>query len=265
MRIKVLMENTSCDKKFSAEHGLSLYIETEKHNILFDFGQSNLFAQNAVLQNVDLGKVDIAVLSHGHYDHSGGLRHFLEINSHAPIYMSRFAFEPHYSGMNRYIGMDQSLYDNSRFVYVADHYRIDETLSLYSCNNETPIMPIDNAGLGMVVNETVVPEDFRHEQYLVITENEKRIVISGCSHKGIINITNYLEPDILIGGFHFSKVELNEDGKRRLLTAAECLKASGAQFYTCHCTGVLQYEYMKGIMGAKLGYLSAGDVIEIIV
>lgn len=263
MRIKVLMENTSCDERFSAEHGLSLYIETGMHKILFDFGQTNLFAQNAALQDVELEKVDIAVLSHGHYDHSGGLKHFLDINSHAPIYMSGFAFEPHYSGENRYIGMDQSLYDNSRFIYVADYYKIDETLSLYSCNNEIPIMPIDNAGLGMVVNDTVVPEDFRHEQYLVITENGKRIVISGCSHKGIINITNYLKPDILIGGFHFSKVDLNEDGKRRLLTTAEYLKASGAQFYTCHCTGVLQYEYMKEIMGAKLGYLSAGDVIEI--
>lgn len=263
MQIRVLAENTSCDNRFGAEHGLSLYIETETHKMLFDFGQSNLFEKNAGLLKIDLNKVDIAILSHGHYDHSGGLKRFLEINSEAPVYMSRFAFEPHYSGKDRDIGMDQSLRENNRFIYVEDELYIDDALSLHSCNNKVPVMPVDNAGLGMLEKDVIVPDDFRHEQYLVINENGKRIVISGCSHKGIINITSYLQPNILIGGFHFSKVELNAEGKKRLSNTAEYLKASDAKYYTCHCTGVLQYEYMKQIMGDKLRYLSAGDVIDI--
>lgn len=263
MQIKVLTENTSCDNQFGAEHGLSLYLETETHKILFDFGHSNLFEQNAGLLNIDLSKVDIAILSHGHYDHSGGLKRFLELNSRASVYMSRFAFEPHYSGKDRYIGMDQSLRGNKRFIYVGDELYIDATLSLHSCNNEKPVIPVDNAGLGMLENDVIVPDHFNHEQYLVINENGKRIVISGCSHKGIINIASYLQPDILIGGFHFSKIELHAEGEKRLSNTAEYLKASDAKYYTCHCTGVLQYEYMKQIMGDKLSYLSAGDVIEI--
>jgi 7,8-dihydropterin-6-yl-methyl-4-(beta-D-ribofuranosyl)aminobenzene 5'-phosphate synthase len=102
------MENTSCREDLACEHGLRLYIETENHKILFDAGQSAAFAENAEKLGVDLRKVDLAVLSHGHYDHGGGLERFLEINQKAPVYVSSYAFEPHYSA-NGYIGLDLQL------------------------------------------------------------------------------------------------------------------------------------------------------------
>lgn len=98
MKITCLTENTSICDEIGYEHGLSLYIETEEHNILFDMGQSDLFFQNAEKLGVDIAAVDIAILSHGHYDHGGGLAKFLEVNSLAPIYISRYAFEPYYNG-----------------------------------------------------------------------------------------------------------------------------------------------------------------------
>ena len=116
MKITALTENTS-RKGLPYEHGLSLYIETEKHNILFDTGQTELFAKNAEMLGIDLGKVDIAVLSHGHYDHGGGLKRFLELNKTAPVYMSKFAFEPHYNGAQKYIGLDLSLRGSGRIVF----------------------------------------------------------------------------------------------------------------------------------------------------
>ena len=84
MKVTTLMENTACAERYAAEHGLSLFIETKKINILFDSGSSEAFADNAEKLGVDLGTADIAILSHGHYDHSGGLLRFLQRNEKAP-------------------------------------------------------------------------------------------------------------------------------------------------------------------------------------
>ena len=84
MKLTTLIENTTLSPALTAEHGLSLYIETRGHKILFDMGQSPAFAENAETLGVDLSEIDLAILSHGHYDHGGGLATFLELNSTAP-------------------------------------------------------------------------------------------------------------------------------------------------------------------------------------
>lgn len=78
MKITTLIENAHASGNLISEHGLSLYIETKKHKILFDTGQSNAFILNAEKLNIDLKQVDIVIISHGHYDHIGGLIHFFE-------------------------------------------------------------------------------------------------------------------------------------------------------------------------------------------
>lgn len=111
MIIKTLVENTSISEKLGGEHGLSLYIETKKHKLLFDTGASALFAENARKMKVDLSEVDLAVISHGHYDHGGGLKAFVNINSKAKIYLNQKSFEKYYSnrsnGEKVYIGLDE--------------------------------------------------------------------------------------------------------------------------------------------------------------
>ena len=103
----------------------------------------------------------------------------------------------------------------------------------------------------------LVPDDFRHEHYLLLEENGKRVLISGCSHRGIINIMEWFKPDVLIGGFHFNKLPL--DGALR--SYAETLASYDTDYYTCHCTGVEQFEYMKRFM-PRLNYLSTGGRVE---
>ena len=82
MKVTVLIENTACREDLAAEHGLSLLIETSTSTILFDAGQTGAFADNAKKLGIDLNTVDFCILSHGHYDHGGGLKRFLEENDH---------------------------------------------------------------------------------------------------------------------------------------------------------------------------------------
>lgn len=258
MRITALVENTAADRRFGAEHGLSLYIETGVHILLFDMGQTGLFAENAAKLGVDLRDVDIAVLSHGHYDHGGGLKRFLEINQSAPVYMSRHAFEPHYNATGRYNGLDASLRDNERFRFTDDHAVIGEGLTLCACNGRARNHDLGSFGMETERNGVRAPDDFRHEQYLLIEENGKKTLFSGCSHKGILDIVQWLKPDVLVGGFHFSTLPLDET----LRAYAAYLDRFHTDFYTCHCTGAAQFAFMKESMH-RLFYLSTGQTIHI--
>ena len=97
MKITSLVENTST-VGMPVEHGLSLYIQLDNgRNILFDMGQRRLFAENAERLGLAIADIDMAIISHGHYDHGGGLRAFLEINDKAKVYIHNDAFQPHYS------------------------------------------------------------------------------------------------------------------------------------------------------------------------
>ena len=255
MKIITLLENTACSAQLVCEHGLSLYIETGNRKILFDAGQSDAFANNAERLGVDLKAVDLVILSHGHYDHGGGLGRFLEINDYAPVYLSKHAFEPHYNGKEKYIGLDPALQKNNRLIFTDGETKMGEGLTLYTL----PAAPQDAAGLTVMENGKLVPEDFRHEQYLLVEEAGKRILFSGCSHKGILQIEKHFQPDVLIGGFHFMKV----DDEAFLNQAAAELMCYPTVYYTGHCTGEKQFAVMKEIMGDRLHSLATGISFDI--
>lgn len=264
MKITVLSENTCKSGRLGAEHGLSLYIEVGKKRVLFDMGQGSLFAENARLLGIDLSLVDFAVLSHGHYDHGGGLGCFLKINSNAKVYISPNAFGNYYNAMGKYIGLDKELLHSPRLLMPrAEDVFIDENFSLVSLNRAINPDEIDSAGLTVDHEGEKQPDKFLHEQYLIIEEEGKRVVISGCSHKGAVNIARLLKPTAFVGGFHFSKLETAGAGAERLTDSAEKLLGLCNSYYTCHCTGTEQYGFMKALMKDSLSYISTGDVIEL--
>lgn len=263
MKIQVLIENLSCREDLACEHGLSLYIETGKHRILFDAGQSGAFADNAEKLGVDLRSVDFAVLSHGHYDHGGGLSRFLEINKAAKIYINKEALFPHFNRNQKNIGVNDALPESSRLVFVGDVFRLEDGITLYSCNDRQRPYPTDQCGMSVLQNGQLQPDDFRHEQYLMIEENGRRVCISGCSHKGILNITDWFQPDVLIGGFHFVDLALKGEDVKILQNAAEKLTQYSTIFYAGHCTGTSQFLFLKQIMGEQLHKFSTGSIIEI--
>ena len=96
MKVVILMENSSCKEGIACAHGLSMYIETAQHKILFDMGPDAQFIDNAAALGVDLTKVDIAFLSHAHNDHCGGLEAFLKLNDHAKVYMQKAVWGQYY-------------------------------------------------------------------------------------------------------------------------------------------------------------------------
>jgi 7,8-dihydropterin-6-yl-methyl-4-(beta-D-ribofuranosyl)aminobenzene 5'-phosphate synthase len=258
MRVTALVENTSAREGIGSEHGLSLLIETGEEKILFDMGQTDLFGENAKRLGIDLATVTSAVLSHGHYDHGGGLARFLQINSKAPIYLHPKAFEPHFHGPERYIGLDPTLRGNARFRMAVDGMKIGAGLWLFASEGREMAYPFSTPELTVVEEGKHVPDDFSHEIYLLAEEGKNRVLFSGCSHKGILDIAEWFSPDALVGGFHFSKMPL--DGA--LAEAARTLTSHSTAYYTCHCTGEAQFAYMKQYI-QNLRYLSCGEVIEI--
>lgn len=256
MKLTVLMENTACAPGIFAEHGLSLWMETGGRRVLFDMGASGAFADNAARLGVRLADADWAVVSHGHNDHGGGLERFLRENARAPVYVSRYAFEPHGNARGASISLDAQLQTSPRLVFVDGGARIADGLELTACRGCEPTFFSDSFGL----TANGAPDDFRHEQYLVATENGRRIVFSGCSHRGVVNIARWLRPDVLVGGFHFHRLD---SASPVLAEAADALLATGAEFWTCHCTGDGPYRALKEKMGARLHELHAGQTAEV--
>lgn len=273
MKIITLMENTAKEENIRAEHGLSLYIETKNHKLLSDCGCTDAFLENAATLGVDLCKVDSVFLSHGHYDHSGGILPFTAINPDATIYMQEKALLPYYHKTEteeRYIGINPSIGDLPQLKTLDGDTSIDEELALFTNVTGRKLWPMGNLELKKKVVDDFVQDEFDHEQYLVITEENKKVLISGCAHNGILNILEHYHslygayPDAVISGFHMKKkTGYTEEYIAVIKETANQLSKLPTKFYTGHCTGEEPFALMKEIMGKQLDYVYSGSIVEI--
>lgn len=269
MLVTALMENTSGHEGCVGEFGLSFLIQANGRNVLFDAGQSAATLRNAEVLGIDMSAVDTAVLSHGHFDHANGFPAFLAANDHALIY-ARVGYDgsqyaDHGTGEDEYIGVVPELKDNERIhVVEAARYDLGDGFTIVSYAEDEPAFPIDHFGLYRDEPEGRVPDKFKHEQCLLVEEGDVRLLMTGCTHRGIRNVMHWSAEDApthVIGGFHFMKVPL--DDTAYLNAAADDLLSYPAQYYTCHCTGLDQYRYLKERMGDRLAYIAAGQSIEL--
>lgn len=276
MRIINLMENTEGKHGCAAAHGLSFYIETDHHKLLMDLGPSEETLKNAEKLGIDLTAVDTVILSHGHYDHSGGILAFAQINPNAVIYMQESAGEDYYSleeteeGTNcRYIGIDKEIRDLPQVKRIKGDFVIDDELSLFTIDERICDVPFSNRRLKQKKGDDLVQDDFAHEQCLVICDGDRRILFSGCAHNGILNILAEYQrkyggqPDAVISGFHLMKKgKYTEDEIKEILSIARELKKYRTLFYTCHCTSLPAFDIMKLVLDDQLRYVHSGDEIK---
>ena len=275
MRIVSLVENTTNNENFKCAHGLSLYIETKKHKILFDLGPNSYFAENAKKLNINIEDVDIVIISHGHYDHGGGLQAFFSINSKAKVYIHDGFFNPHFSTSRgpepRFIGIDKELENNGRFIYTNDITKIDEELTIFANPQTHDLISESNKTLLAQSPDGLIPDKFEHEHNLILTYDSKKILFCGCSHRGIVNILSAAEKclncemDIVIGGFHLmnpSKKTVESDELLNKISEV-LLERKSTKYYTCHCTGLDAYNSLHEKMKDRISYFSTSMSIEL--
>ena len=171
-KITTLVENAVYGRSLQAEHGLSLLIENNRYKILFDTGQSDLFIRNATLSDIDIAEVDFLILSHGHSDHTGGLRHFLAVNKKAPIICKQEALYRKFKDKRENGVIDSNLLDLSRFRFITKQIELVPGLFLFP---DLPVINPEDTHFERFFTQTpegVIPDIFNDELAIVlIAEN----------------------------------------------------------------------------------------------
>ncbi len=277
MKIINLIENTEGNKGCAYEHGLSFYVETKKHKLLLDLGPSKSTIENAKILGVDLVAVDTVILSHGHYDHSGGIIPFSKVNDSALIYMQESAVKDYYADDGEdaeerfpYIGIDKEIENLPQVRLINGDVKIDDELELFVIKNRSHELPFTNKRLLVREGDDYRRDDFGHEHFLVIHQDGRSVLMSGCAHNGILSILDeYMNrygkaPDVVISGFHLMKEKDYRDSEvKEIEDIARELKKYPTKFVTCHCTGTVAYGLMKEIMGDSLCYVSSGEEVSL--
>jgi 7,8-dihydropterin-6-yl-methyl-4-(beta-D-ribofuranosyl)aminobenzene 5'-phosphate synthase len=281
MTITTLIENSRQNESSSlqTEHGVSLYIQTGGKNILFDTGQSDKFLNNAKRLGLSIADVDILIISHGHFDHGGGLKHFFAENGRAKVYLKEGSFGKTYAKrgiFRRYIGLDEKLFasNRERFVFVTNKTEPLENVFILPDITDRHPRPAGNRVLFEKQGTKLVPDDFGHELVAVFREKDGLVVITGCSHRGILNMIETAEEEFpnkpikaVLGGFHLMNpakgVMAETEETVRTIGKTLLKKKHIGKVYSGHCTGEKPYALLKEELGSKLDSFRTGKVITL--
>lgn len=262
VKITILVDNRAGDKLI-AEHGLSLWIETEGKHILFDTGQGNALETNAKVLGVDLATTDILVLSHGHYDHTGGIAQVLQQAHHAGIYCHSGIVQPRYAIRN---GKAKSIQMPQKSMAAIDKlpeqrlHWVQQPLLLSGKIGITGPIPRETAYEDTGGPFYLDPEGKRADPIdddlaLWIRKDDGLIVCVGCSHAGLVNTLNHvrslnngLKIRAVIGGFHL----LNASRERLNRTMAALRFLEPEMVVPCHCTGEPAVALLRDVFGERV-------------
>ena len=267
LKITTLIENMpDKEDKLAFEHGFSAWVELDDKKILFDTGQTGAFAANAKQLGIDLSEADGVILSHGHYDHTGGVPALLtKLKKKTPVYIGKEFFLPKYKlledGCYKYNGTPfekEQLTENAK----AEPYYIEDTVTKISGNlilfknfSRTNDFEKVNPKFFVRTEQGLVQDLFPDEIALGIVTGQGLVLLVGCSHVGIVNILETVRKTLsipiaaIIGGTH-----LVEAGEDRLEKTIEAFRVHGVKtIAVSHCTGeagmaLLQKEFPDGFV-----------------
>lgn len=265
MKLKVLEDNnTFIDMYFLAEPGVSYYIEDGDEKILFDTGYSSVILENAKKMNINLNDINKLVISHGHDDHTGGLKYFFEENRNIELIAHPECFNYKEDSKGLYIGSPLSKQDLSK---VCKLNLSKEPIQVSKHITYLGEIPISNDfeprySIGKCITISEKKDDTIIDDSAIVYKSDKGLfVITGCSHSGICNILEYAKKVCndnriygVIGGFHL--FDIND----KLEKTIDYLKENDIKLlYPCHCVSLKA----KIEMAKKLDINEVGVGLEI--
>jgi 7,8-dihydropterin-6-yl-methyl-4-(beta-D-ribofuranosyl)aminobenzene 5'-phosphate synthase len=272
LRITSLVENAKAGDHLACEPGLSLLIEWRGKTILLDTGASEYFIDNADVLDKDLSKVDFVVLSHSHSDHSGGIRTLCaSTRKKFKLVMNPRFFEKKFireGDFLRYIGNDFNQeflqIENVATVFpVTDKFALMEGVYVISAIDSVAAFEDEPNDFILLKGEQYLPDGFADEQALVLDLPQGLVVVSGCAHRGIVNICEAVKKQLnkpvhaIIGGLH-----LKSSGEERIRQTAAYILSEGIEVLALgHCTGEVGVAGLER-HGVKIQPLSSGSVFE---
>jgi 7,8-dihydropterin-6-yl-methyl-4-(beta-D-ribofuranosyl)aminobenzene 5'-phosphate synthase len=275
IRLVTLSENTAGQPDVLAEWGLSILIQAEGRNILMDAGAGTSVVKNAELLAIDLTQIDTIVLSHGHFDHTGGLQLLLaEIGHEVPVIAHPDIFAPKYNHVkghkDRYIGLPFSREEleslGAQFTLSREPLHLTEKIvTSGEIKMTTDFESIDSA-LSLKTGDAFQPDPLLDDLSVFISTPLGLVVLMGCAHRGMINIlrqareiTGQSKIYLAIGGSH-----LKDSSDEQVWQAISALNEMGVQkLAACHCTGLPATLLLAQTYGKNFIFNQTGSVIKI--